>query len=171
MLNSNFLNFLIAVAAYIIPIYVANASALLFGKGTPLDFNKKLFNKPLFGKGKTFRGTFAGVACGIISVFLLDFFIPDWFVSDYKVFGILLVIGAIAGDIFASFWKRRFGLEPGHPVLLLDQLDFVAGSIAFTAPLRIPNIWELLFIVVFTFFMHKLTNYIAYKIKIKAVAW
>jgi CDP-2,3-bis-(O-geranylgeranyl)-sn-glycerol synthase len=165
------IDFLIVVAAYVIPIYIANSCALLFGGGTPLDFNRKLFNKPILGKGKTFRGTFAGLFFGVLSVFVLRSFIPKWFVADYMTFGVLLVVGALSGDIFASFLKRRFGLERGHAIPFLDQLDFVVGSVVFTLQMRVPKIEELLFIVLLTLFMHRFSNYIAYQIKIKEVPW
>ena len=165
------IDFLIVIAAYVIPIYVANGCALLFGGGLPLDFNRKLFGKPILGKGKTFRGTFAGLFFGVLSVLILSPFIPKWFVADYMIFGILLVVGALSGDIFASFLKRRFGLERGHAIPLLDQLDFVVGSMVFTLQMRVPRMEEVLFIVALTLFMHRFSNYIAYRIKVKEVPW
>jgi len=144
------IDFLIVIAAYVIPIYVANGCALLFGGGLPLDFNRKLFGKPILGKGKTFRGTFAGLFFGMLSVLGLELVMPKWFVADYWTFGMLLVIGALSGDIFASFLKRRFGLERGHAIPFLDQLDFVIGSIVFTLQMRVPKIEEFLFIIVLT---------------------
>ncbi|MCX8190323.1 MAG: CDP-2,3-bis-(O-geranylgeranyl)-sn-glycerol synthase [Candidatus Diapherotrites archaeon] len=162
---------LISIAAYLVPIYVANACALIFGGGTPLDLNKKLYGKPIFGKGKTIRGTLAGIVFGLIVVFLLDSLMPKWFVADYLIFGVFLVFGAVFGDIAASFLKRRIGLESGAPVLFLDQLDFVFGSLILTLPIRMPNFAEVILIFSCTFLTHKATNYIAYKLKIKKVAW
>ncbi|MEM4663209.1 MAG: CDP-2,3-bis-(O-geranylgeranyl)-sn-glycerol synthase [Candidatus Diapherotrites archaeon] len=161
----------ISILAYTIPTYISNGCALIFGGGTPLDFNKKFFGKPIFGKGKTIRGTFAGIFFGIIAVVLMSFFMPSWFVSNYIIFGIFLVLGAVFGDIAASFFKRRLGLESGAPLLFVDQLDFVIGSIVATCFIRVPTIVEITLIICITFIMHKITNYIAYKTKLKKVAW
>ncbi|MCD6247744.1 MAG: CDP-2,3-bis-(O-geranylgeranyl)-sn-glycerol synthase [Candidatus Diapherotrites archaeon] len=164
-------NLVVSIAAYIIPMYVANSSALVFGGGLPLDFNKKLFNRPIFGKGKTIRGTFAGLFFGILAASITNFFIPKEFVGDYLLFGVLLVLGAIIGDLAGSFIKRRFGIARGQPVLLLDQLDFVLGGFAFTFWMRVPSIVEVAIIIILTLFVHKASNYIAYKLKMKKVPW
>ncbi|MCX6801605.1 MAG: CDP-2,3-bis-(O-geranylgeranyl)-sn-glycerol synthase [Candidatus Diapherotrites archaeon] len=164
----------IIVALYLVPLYITNASALLFGGKHPLDFGKKLFGQPVFGKGKSIEGTFAGFAVGMASVLMLDFFFRQQTLlvhENFLLFGALLCAGALSGDIAASFVKRRFGMEKGRPVLLLDQLDFIAGGLAFTAWMRIPSIEEAVIIVVLTLAMHRLANYAAFKCKIKSVPW
>ncbi|MEM4598315.1 MAG: CDP-2,3-bis-(O-geranylgeranyl)-sn-glycerol synthase [Candidatus Diapherotrites archaeon] len=165
------IDLIISIAAYLIPIYIANACALVFGGGTPLDFNRKIHGRPIFGKGKTIRGTLAGIVFGLIAVFSMSYFVPEWFVKSYPTFGIFLVLGAVFGDIVASFFKRRLGLESGAPMLFLDQLDFVVGSLLATLPIRVPNFVEVVLILCFTFLIHKATNYLAYKLKLKKVAW
>lgn len=161
----------VSLIAYLVPIYIANASALLFGGGLPLDFNKKLFGKPILGRGKTFKGTFSGIFFGSLSVFIIAPFIPEGFITNYYVFGIMLVLGAITGDIVASFIKRRLGLKRGAQAPLLDQLDFVAGSFLFTLWIRTPTLEEVIIIVLITLTLHRIANYIAYKIKLKEVPW
>jgi len=167
----SFESFLINVLAYIIPIYAANASALVFGGGAPLDLNKKFFGKPLLGKGKTIRGTIAALFFGFLAAFVCGFFVPAWFTANYFVFGIFLVVGAVMGDIMGSFIKRRFGLAQGQPVLFLDQLDFVIGSILSTLWMRIPSFEEVVAIMIVTLFVHKASNCIAYKLRMKRVPW
>ena len=62
----------IVIALSIIPLYLANATAMLFGGKTPLDLNKQfLDSRPIFGKGKTFKGTFIGIFIGCLSAFLI----------------------------------------------------------------------------------------------------
>lgn len=167
----NLENLVISIVAYIIPMYIANSSALLFGGGTPLDFNQKLFNRPIFGRGKTFRGTFAGLFFGSLAAIIANLFIPEEFVDNYLLFGILLVLGAVVGDIAGSFIKRRFGVAQGQPVLLLDQLDFVLGGFVFTFWIRMPSVAEIALIMLLTLFVHKVSNYLAYKLKMKRVPW
>jgi len=166
--------FWIIVALYVLPLYFANGGAMLFGGGAPLDLNKKLGGKPVFGKGKTIRGTIAGILIGLITIYVTYFLFSaelEKFIPNYLAFGALLSIGAIAGDVIASFLKRRFDAKQGEPIFLLDQLDFVLGGILFAAPVFFPGLLELAVIIVLTVVIHKLTNFIAFKIKLKKVPW
>ena len=54
----------------ILPAYVANASAVLVGGGTPIDFGKLWKDgKRIFGDGKTWQGLFAGGFVGMTAGF------------------------------------------------------------------------------------------------------
>ena len=64
---------------YLLPMYIANSSAMLLGGGHPLDFNAKYLDKqPLFGKGKTIRGTISGIIFGSIAGLLFASFFPNY---------------------------------------------------------------------------------------------
>ena len=169
------IEYAIRLALILIPLYLANASAMLFGAGTPLDLNKKFFDKkPLFGKGKTYRGTLIGIIVGVLAAIILNqaFFKESLLISkNYLLYGILLSLGAIIGDIVASFIKRRVSIEKGKPAFLLDQLDFVAGGLILGAIIFIPTIEEIAFIVIATLIVHKIANFIAFKWKLKGVPW
>jgi len=70
----------------------------------------------LLGDGKSIRGTVGGL---FIAVFLgvltgLGLFI-----------GLVVGLSTFLGDSTASFLKRRFGIDRGHPVVFLDQLDSI----------------------------------------------
>ena len=53
----------------IIPAYVSNASAVLVGGGTPIDFGKNWSDgKRILGDGKTWRGLLSGTFIDIESV-------------------------------------------------------------------------------------------------------
>ncbi|PIN98443.1 MAG: hypothetical protein COT90_04370 [Candidatus Diapherotrites archaeon CG10_big_fil_rev_8_21_14_0_10_31_34] len=158
----------------LIPLYIANSTAMLLGGKTPIDFNSKFLDKkPLFGEGKTIKGTFFGILTGIIAVIIVNYFfqgnVP--IIPNYLYYGALLSVGAILGDIIGSFIKRRAGVERGKPVFLLDQLDFVfvgllLGSIAYNISI------QLVFLIsVITLFAHKTANFIAFKFKLKKVPW
>ena len=57
---------LVIDALKFIPAYVANATPVLAGGGTKMDFGKNFFDgKRIFGNNKTFRGFFLGWAVGI----------------------------------------------------------------------------------------------------------
>ncbi len=50
----------------IFPAYCANAAPVLAGGGLPMDFDKNFMDgRRIFGKNKTFRGFFFGLAIGV----------------------------------------------------------------------------------------------------------
>ena len=54
----------------IIPAYIANASAVLVGGGTPIDFGKNWKDgRRILGDGKTWNGLIVGAFFGITSGF------------------------------------------------------------------------------------------------------
>jgi CDP-2,3-bis-(O-geranylgeranyl)-sn-glycerol synthase len=166
--------FFLEIILILIPLYVANSTALFLGGKTPIDFNVKFFDKkPFLGKGKTIKGTFLGILAGIISVLIVYFYFQGKVpvIQNYLYYGILLAIGAITGDLLGSFIKRRFDIERGKPVLLLDQLDFVVIGILFSSPVHAISIEAFLLICLITLVMHKISNFIAFKFKLKKVPW
>ena len=173
-LQLNFQLDFLKVLLFLIPLYIANSSAMLFGGKTPIDLGRKLKDgMPIFGNGKTFRGAIAGIFFGTLSGFLISIFYDytSAVYSNYVLLGFLLSIGAIIGDLVASFFKRRNAIKRGSPVLLLDQLDFVFGGLVFGSIVYVPNFYEIFVICVVTLVMHKLSNYVAYRLKIKKVPW
>ncbi|HLD59132.1 MAG TPA: CDP-2,3-bis-(O-geranylgeranyl)-sn-glycerol synthase [archaeon] len=158
-----------------IPLYITNGCALIFRGKTPVDFNVKfLDNKPLLGKGKTINGTLRGIACGFLASAAIFFAFPEVsaaFGTSYLLLGALLSIGAIAGDMAASFLKRRFGIEQGKSAFLLDQLDFIAGGLILASIIYVPSLVEIILLVVLTPAFHLIGNFIAFKAKRKKVPW
>jgi len=88
-----------------------------------------------------------------------------------------LAAGAMAGDIAASFLKRRSGRERGASFPVLDQLDFVAGALV--AVYLIAPGWAaatftpavIATVVVLTPLLHLATNVIGYQLGVKAEPW
>jgi len=128
----------------ILPAYIANASALLVGGGTPLDFGKKWKdNRRILGDGKTWRGLFSGAFIGMTAGFglsvgakylgIIEFDLIH--LNDFKGFPLMIPIvfslcfGALMGDITESFFKRRVGKNRGEDWLVFDQLDFILGAL------------------------------------------
>ena len=158
----------------VVPMYLANACAMLFGGKTPVDFNRKFLGKPLLGKGKTWKGAFSGIFLGALGALAIQLLFTEQAIvlaNNYAVFGLFSASGAVLGDLAASFFKRRIGKKPGEPLLLIDQLDFVAGGLLLGGVLYLPSALEIGIIVVLTLLMHKLTNFIAFKVRIKRVPW
>lgn len=155
---------------FIFPAYCANAVPVITGGGTSMDFGKKFFDgKPIFGKNKTFRGFFFGLAVGTFVGFAESLVFPEYSVP----FGFLLPFGALLGDLSGAFLKRRLGLAPGELLPIIDQVDFIIGAIIFSFLFSFPNLsLELIIgVLVITPPIHLLTNFAAYKLGLKDNPW
>ncbi|MCX8152812.1 MAG: CDP-2,3-bis-(O-geranylgeranyl)-sn-glycerol synthase [Candidatus Bathyarchaeota archaeon] len=152
---------------FIFPAYCANAVPVIAGGGQPIDFGKNFFDgKPIFGKNKTYRGFFFGLAIGIVIGLL------EWRFLDYPLLlSVSSPLGALCGDLAGAFIKRRLGIAPGGLLPFIDQIDFVAGALLFSLPFTSIS-WALAAIVLLiTPPIHLLTNFMAYKLKIKKNPW
>ena len=159
----------------LMPMYVTNASAVVFSGKTSLDLGLKwLDGKPLLGKGKTIRGTAFSFTVGLVTAFWFQYFFPGnalGLSAHYFRLAILLCAGTHAGDLAASFLKRRLNFESGKEVWLLDQLDFLAGALILGSIYYIPSLLEIALMVALTLVIHRASNWVAYKIKLKKVPW
>jgi CDP-diglyceride synthetase len=103
----------------LILLLVANAGpallALLWGRGArPIDGGRVLRDgRPVFGASKTWRGLASAVLLTPVAAWALGF---GWSL------GFVVGLAAMAGDLLASFTKRRLGLASSASVPLLDQL-------------------------------------------------
>jgi len=164
---------LVILFLYVAPLYVANSSPVLAHGKIPLDLNKKIHGQPIFGKGKTIIGTIAGITAGtgVGAILYLLFPQVEQILPNYLQLAFLLALGAIAGDLVKSFFKRRFLIKSGEKWELADQLDFVFGGLVLSLFVRLPEWWLVLLLFFATFFIHKTVNWIAYKLKLKQVPW
>ena len=152
---------------FIFPAYCANAVPVLAGGGQPMDFGKNFVDgKPVFGKNKTFKGFFFGLTVGVAVG------MGEWVLFGYPfLFSVLLPLGALCGDLAGAFLKRRLGIAPGDLLPVIDQIDFVVGALLFSLPLAIMY-WELaVAVIIITPPIHLLTNFLAYKLKLKKNPW
>ena len=162
-------NLIIKAIIFILPAYCANATPVIAGGGLPIDFGRKFIDgKPIFGKNKTFRGFFVGLFVGTCVG------IGESAIFKYSLtFGLLLSLGALFGDLAGAFLKRRFGIAPGNLLPVVDQVDFVLGALLFSLLLS-PFLltWELtLIVLIITPPIHLLTNFAAYKLRLKRNPW
>jgi CDP-2,3-bis-(O-geranylgeranyl)-sn-glycerol synthase len=154
---------------FIFPAYCANAVPVIFGGGTPMDFGRSFIDgRPILGRNKTFLGFFSGLIIGT-AVGLLEsvVFRPP------HIFGLILSLGALFGDLASSFLKRRLGLQPGELLPVLDQIDFIIGSILFCTLFcsQILSLGMVILVLILTPPIHLLTNYVAYNLGLKKNPW
>jgi len=162
---------IIEALKFIFPAYCANAVPVIVGGGRPLDFGKNFFDgKPIFGKNKTFRGFFFGLAIGVM-VGLVESLVFSYPVPFSILFSVLSPLGALMGDLAGAFLKRRLGIAPGGLLPIIDQIDFAIGAILFSLPLAMMY-WELaIAVIIITAPIHLFTNFLAYKLKLKNNPW
>jgi CDP-2,3-bis-(O-geranylgeranyl)-sn-glycerol synthase len=169
-----------------LPAYVANASAVKLGGGTPMDFGKVLKDgRRVFGPGKTWRGFALGGLAGLIVGGLLHALATaaGAGVTDFGAGSAWLLTcaglawGALLGDAVKSFVKRRLGKERGAPWLGPDQLDFVLGAwlcalllnpAALLAAVTLP---VALIALLVTPALHLGTNWLGHRFGQKEVPW
>jgi len=151
----------------IFPAYCANAAPVLAGGGLPMDFGKNFLDgRRIFGKNKTFRGFFFGLVIGGLVG------LSENFLFGYPLLlSLISPLGALLGDLTGAFLKRRLDIAPGGLLPIVDQIDFVVGAIAFSLPLSIISLDLAIAILIITPPIHLLTNFAAYKLKLKSNPW
>jgi len=167
-----------------LPAYLPNNCAVLFGGGTPLDLGKTFHDgNRMLGDGKTFRGTVAGTLGGIIMGLLLNYLAPSLGLSSFGLgFSQLPILvglsfGAMLGDIVAAFFKRRMGLKRGAQLFIIDQLDFVIGAWVLTMFLAPAWFWQnftptiMMVVLIITPILHRIMNIIGYRMGSKREPW
>jgi len=174
-----------------LPAYLPNSFAAVFGGGKPIDGGRTLKDgRRIIGDGKTYKGFFSGIFFGVlagsIQIWLnsrgfeilgieMPAFGPD-LLNALKVVT-ALACGSLFGDMFKSFFKRRMGMERGASLPLVDQLDFVIGAWVFTylaAPeWFVSNFtpWIMLTVLLISPLLHLTTNIIGYYAGIKKEPW
>lgn len=168
-----------------LPAYVPNNAAVLAGGGKPIDGGRERGGRRLLGDGKTWRGTAVGTLVGLALAALLNVAVTPA-VEEILGFSLPafpplaalgLALGAMLGDIGASFIKRRSGRERGASFPGLDQLDFVVGALLLAfllAPgwtIETFTLARVAVILVMTPLLHVVTNVIAYGIGVKNEPW
>lgn len=152
---------------FIFPAYIANMVPVLISKinvlNKPVDFGRKLWGKRIFGNSKTWRGIFFAIFYGWLIGFL----------QNRAFSGFILSVGAMTGDLTASFIKRRIGLKSGDRLWLVDQLNLLVGALllSFIFGLLNVDLEQIIFLSIFTFFLHYSSSLIGYKLKVKKTPW
>ena len=134
----------------------------------PIDFGRSLSDgERIFGDHKTIRGFASGLAVGsIVALFESHFIAGSLFVV-----AIFASLGALLGDLGGAFAKRRFGIKPGAPLPILDQLDFVVGALLLVSTVFQITVGSLLILILVTPPIHLLANLGAYLLRLKSNYW
>jgi CDP-2,3-bis-(O-geranylgeranyl)-sn-glycerol synthase len=163
-----------------LPSYLPNPVAALFGGGTPIDLGRNWRDgRRILGNGKTYRGLAAGIIAGILVGLLQITLVPEgWGLPVQTVSSVLiLAVGALAGDLAKSFAKRRIGRDQGEQWLGFDQYDFVAGAFLFlligdpTWLFTWVSLPVFIMILIISPLLHRVVNIIGYLAGIKKVPW
>ncbi|MFX1503994.1 MAG: CDP-2,3-bis-(O-geranylgeranyl)-sn-glycerol synthase, partial [Promethearchaeota archaeon] len=110
------------------------------------------------------------------------YFVGGEFPINFLVLIIRIVLasyGAVVGDLFGSFLKRRFNIKSGAPFWIVDQLDFALVALLFVvipgfiAPnlFLVPDIYVIVFLLILTPAVSIIANTVAYFIGLKDVPW
>lgn len=184
----NILTYILSCIYFFLPAYFVNMTPPLIKRvgifnflDKRVDFGKKFKGEPIFGNHKTWRGVTGGILVGILMVFGQLYFYQFSFIKkisliDYQkinilLFGFLISSGAVFGDLFFAFIKRRLKLQPGTRFLPFDQINYVIGAFIFLQPfLKLSySIWLTIFIL--TFFLHLIFNRIGYLLGLHKAKW
>ena len=170
---------------FFIPAGMANMTPVFTAKlpglrswSTPVDFGCSVKGKRLLGDHKTWRGLLTGVVAGVLILWLQSVLyehhqaIRDFSSLDYQEIsivglGILLSLGALAGDSIKSFFKRQLNVRPGRSWFPFDQLDYIAGGLLLSAIVVQLTLAQYAWIVIIWFGLHLISSYIGYLLKLK----
>lgn len=165
-----------------LPASLANPAAAIAGHFSgsfkPVDFGKSWGKTRILGDGKTIEGFIYGVAFGLLVAVIQNYFAPY---LNMPVFPLIVIftlpIGSLAGDLIASFFKRRLNIGRGQALPLIDQLDFVFGAwiltIIFDSSWFFDNFVLLIIIatLILTPILHLLFNIVGYKLGVSKEPW
>lgn len=154
------------IAIYIaIPTYVANSTPVLLGGGTPIDRGRKFVDgRPILGTNKTMKGFTYGFLLGSMAALAEAVLFRNYLLM---LAGIVASLGALLGDLFGAFLKRRLDIPPGHPLPVVDQLDFILGALLLTSPVLNVTLGAVLILVIATIPIHLFSNAVAYMLRLK----
>jgi len=159
----------------------------IFGGGRPIDRGRNFIDgRRILGDGKTVRGALGGILCGTLAslaeVVVVNLFLAGFFTFSlnllHALFGFVISVGAVSGDLLGAFIKRRLGLPRGASAPGLDQLGFIVVALALAwVFLRFVNLggevtWLMVAVIlVMTPFIHLLSNYVGFRLGKKKEPW
>lgn len=186
-MNYNF-KFFLSCLYFFLPAYFANMAPPIAKKlgilnffAVPVDFNKKIKGKPIFGNHKTWRGIIGSFIGAFLAIFLQRFLFHfqffkeisqlNYFENKVLFVAFLMALGQIIGDLGFAFIKRRIGLLPGAPFFPFDQTNYVIGNFLILQPLFhfSFSFWATIFFS--TFFLHLIVNRLGFHLKIHQAKW
>jgi hypothetical protein len=141
----------------------------------PLDGGATFRGRRLFGDNKTWRGAIVMTSGVLAATLLLSRW--DWWWAQLPggirdagpvLFGLLLGVGTVLGELPNSFLKRQLDVAPGAQRNLLltiyDQADFVLVIWVVLLPLWVMTPWQAAFVFAVVTAVHLVINVIGYAI-------
>jgi CDP-2,3-bis-(O-geranylgeranyl)-sn-glycerol synthase len=174
-----------------LPAFLPNSAAVVFGGGRPIDLGRSWRGKRILGDGKTWTGLIGGISAGV-AVGVLQMMIAVAFGDKTGLWGfgplptafgivVALAVGSLLGDLTGAFIKRRLGMKRGAKAPVLDQYNFIAGAwIAvliffpswFTSSfIDGASILALLTVLVVTPILHRAVNIYGHRMGLKKEPW
>ncbi len=145
-----------------LPAAFANMAPVIFKRvplfAAPVDFGFYLSSQRIFGANKTWRGLIFGTLTAVIVAHLQ---------GKAFLWGLTLGAGALAGDLFKSFLKRRLNIPPGRSWPVFDQTDWRFGAY-FLSGLAAPLEGKVLLAALVIFGpLHALVNIAGYSLGVR----
>jgi len=149
----------------------------------PLDFGWAPGGKRLFGDNKTWRGAIFMTSGVVLAAALLSLWPWYWHklpqgIQDAGpwVYGLLLGLGVVLGELPNSFVKRRLGIQPGTQrrgglglaISIFDQADFVLVCWVLLLPVWTMSVSEAVIVFVVVAAVHMGINVVGYGIGARA---
>ncbi len=164
---------------FLLPAYFADMAPVFFKQtlsslDLPLDFGIKFNGKDLLGRHKTVRGALVAIITGMIIFYIQQVLDINSIIrySDYNIFlGFLITFGAVFGDIFKSFIKRRLEISPGKSFIVADQIDATVGAIVFSAFIIDYTLYQIAFMIIATLVLKIMINYLGFYLKVREEKW
>lgn len=147
----------------------------------PLDGAAEVRGRRLFGDNKTWRGAVVVVVGVVVATLLLSLW-PWWWdrlpdgIRDAGplLYGVLLGLGVVLGELPNSFLKRQLGVAPGAQsslaLTIYDQADFVLAVWVLLLPLWAMAWWQAAFVFAVVTAVHLVINVIGYAIGARETA-
>lgn len=162
------INDLITLIYFLAPAYAANSTPVVFSGHRPIDLGKMFLDgERILGSHKTIKGTVGGLLSGSLVSIAEYMLIPMY----HPIFGLVVTGGAVLGDLFGAFIKRRVKIRPGDPAPLLDQLDFIFVAALFSCLIWGFSLKIAVIAILITPPIHLIANIIAYMFGLKDNYW
>lgn len=175
------------IAGGLIHIAIIRRGALTVLSRVPLDRGGTIRRRRFFGDNKSLRGAvvmpLATIACTLLQAALASKFIwaRDLGFVDFRevsplLWGALLGVGYVVGELPNSFLKRQLDVPPGAaaPGLrgaffwILDQVDSLLGILLFLCVVWVPPLRVVLALVALTLVIHPAIALLMVRLKLKS---
>jgi hypothetical protein len=170
--------FLPVIGAPLLHVWVLRGD-LLRGLKAPLDGGRTFRGRRIFGDNKTWRGALL-MCSGVLLASLVLSLWPWWWdrlpdgIHDAgpALYGLLVGLGVVLGELPNSFLKRQLDIAPGtqsaswsgRAITLLDQGDLVLGIWVCLLPIHVLSVWEGLLAFAVVSLVHFGVNLVGYAV-------